>query len=427
MKTTSSYSKNLILFIVVLLQQTTLVRSFVIPSTRTSARGSSIIRSQRQQQSKKQNDNKIRRRNNHDVRRRIPTPSLLNLASDDNENTAEEDVTPPPSSSSSFVMLTNAANSNIGEEENVDEDDRDTKSTSDVQQKQPSWQSPSISKRTVKQRLIFLISDATGVTARSTLLKALTQFDGLYNDDTDTDVDPDADVDDDHHDTHEYHDSNQDDNSVPDGSSSSTSSSSTTRVTIRTRTFTFIRSQSTLTQILQKAKEKDACIIYTFADESLRTYVQEFALANSVPAVDLVGPSLAVLSQFLSKRPLGITPSSLQKNHNSIYLGDSYYRRINAVEFALKADDGQSPWLLQEADIILVGVSRSGKTPCKVFVFILCDVIFLVVLVSHALPVSLSLSLCSIRRVVTNNVFEGCQYTISCRYNTSQRIVRSFY
>lgn len=50
----------------------------------------------------------------------------------------------------------------------------------------------------------------------------------------------------------------------------------------------------------------------------------------------------------------------------SVSLSDSYYRRIAAVEFTLKADDGASPRLLPEADVVILGVSRTGKTPLSV-------------------------------------------------------------
>merc|ERR1711957_841140 len=49
-----------------------------------------------------------------------------------------------------------------------------------------------------------------------------------------------------------------------------------------------------------------------------------------------------------------------------VSLNADYFRRIDAVEFTLKADDGQAPWLLKEADVVIVGVSRTGKTPLSV-------------------------------------------------------------
>jgi len=144
---------------------------------------------------------------------------------------------------------------------------------------------------------------------------------------------------------------------------------------VRTRTFTFVRTETKLSQILRMAKERGACVMYTIAQSQLRVYArEECARVGVTHCVDLIGPSLDVLSEFLEDEPLGIPALFLGGNSRNKQgqqrslsnLGDSYYQRIDAVEFCLKADDGQAPWLLPEADIVLVGVSRSGKTPLSV-------------------------------------------------------------
>eukprot|EP00536_Pseudo-nitzschia_multiseries_P006576 jgi/Psemu1/304255/fgenesh1_kg.142_\ len=143
---------------------------------------------------------------------------------------------------------------------------------------------------------------------------------------------------------------------------------------VRTRTFTFVRSEQALSNILKMAKEKRACVMYTIAKPKLRAHAGEECQKLKLLHVDLIGPSLNTLSEFLDMEPLGIPAlfgSSKRrqgdgKNKSQSNLGDSYYQRIDAVEFCLKADDGQAPWLLPEADIVLVGVSRSGKTPLSV-------------------------------------------------------------
>jgi regulator of PEP synthase PpsR (kinase-PPPase family) len=206
-------------------------------------------------------------------------------------------------------------------------------------------------------KLIFLISDATGVTARSTLLKSLAQFDTCTDDYSYSYNKPDSvDLVDKPSAAANSKNDNDDESLLFGGTCD-----------VRTRTFTFIRSSQALTQILQTAHDKQACVMYTMADPQLRQVAYDFCTKHMIPQVDLMGPSLNVLASFLEKEPLGIpsrfSPRTKRKSH---YLGDSYYKRIDAVEFALKADDGQSPWLLPEADIVLVGVSRSGKTPLSV-------------------------------------------------------------
>jgi len=106
--------------------------------------------------------------------------------------------------------------------------------------------------------------------------------------------------------------------------------------------------------------------MYTLADPVLRQYAMKTCKESGVPHIDLMGPALDVLGGFLEREPQGISGRFETKSPVRRTLGDSYYQRMDAVEFCLKADDGQSPWLLPEADIIIVGVSRSGKTPLSV-------------------------------------------------------------
>lgn len=199
---------------------------------------------------------------------------------------------------------------------------------------------------------IFLISDATGGMSRSILLKSLAQFDTCADEKT-----PYA--------TKGGKSSDDDDEDY---------TSATGTCDVRTRTFTFIRTPQALSQILKKAKERGACVMYTIAKAELRGLAGAECRRLGLMHVDLIGPSLNALSEFLDEEPLGIpalfmgSKSRVEggKSKSLSNLSDSYYQRIDAVEFCLKADDGQAPWLLPEADIVLVGVSRSGKTPLSV-------------------------------------------------------------
>jgi len=207
---------------------------------------------------------------------------------------------------------------------------------------------------------IFLISDATGVMSRSMLLKSLAQFDTCADEKAPYAT--------------KAKSKNDDDDDDDDNDDTSTAGT----CDVRTRTFTFVRSSQAMSQILKTAKEKRACVMYTIADPKLRAHAGEECQKLNLVYVDLIGPSLDALSGFLDEEPLGIPAlfgtrkrqsgkcgeEGKQKPQSN--LGDSYYQRIDAVEFCLKADDGQAPWLLPEADIVLVGVSRSGKTPLSV-------------------------------------------------------------
>mmetsp|Transcript_13229 Transcript_13229/g.27744 ORF Transcript_13229/g.27744 Transcript_13229/m.27744 type:complete len:433 (-) Transcript_13229:150-1448(-) len=224
-----------------------------------------------------------------------------------------------------------------------DEDDEDEEEASCL----PPGRRPAIKR-------IFLISDATGVMSRSILLKSLAQFNTCADEKAPYDTNDKND---------DYDDDGDDEGCASMGACD-----------VRTRTFTFVRSERALSNIIRVAKEKEACVMYTIAKPKLRARAGEECQKLKLLHVDLIGPSLNALSEFLDEEPLGIPAlfgSRNQKGGDGKYksqsnLGDSYYQRIDAVEFCLKADDGQAPWLLPEADIVLVGVSRSGKTPLSV-------------------------------------------------------------
>lgn len=187
-------------------------------------------------------------------------------------------------------------------------------------------------------KVIFIVSDSTGITLKSALTRALAQFDSCSGEEQRFLNVPKC-MGDDEEDEDDF--ANE----------------------ISTRAFTFIRSESAVASIVRKAEEKGAMIVFTIADPVLRDKTMRMSELSGVPCVDLFGPLWYELSDFLESDPAGVPMGPRRPRHA---LSDSYYRRIEAVEFTLKADDGRSPWLLKEADVILVGVSRTGKTPLSV-------------------------------------------------------------
>jgi len=109
-------------------------------------------------------------------------------------------------------------------------------------------------------------------------------------------------------------------------------------------------------RIIFKCRDRNALATFTFADPELRIKTMTLCEKTGVPFVDLMGPMLLRMADFLNIAPIG-TP------RKRVSLNNDYFRRVEAVEYTLKADDGQAPWLLKEADVIIVGVSRTGKTP----------------------------------------------------------------
>lgn len=117
-------------------------------------------------------------------------------------------------------------------------------------------------------------------------------------------------------------------------------------------------------EIVDQAAEQNALIIHTFVDPKLRKAVQLYADGKGVVALDLIGPFIEELAQRLQKEPLG-TPGLYRQLHKS------YFDRIDAMDYALNHDDGRHPEGWRDAEIILLGASRVGKTPLSLYLSVL--------------------------------------------------------
>lgn len=156
---------------------------------------------------------------------------------------------------------------------------------------------------------IFVLSDGTGKTAREALRAALTQF--------------------------------------PE-----------TEVTIEIKPG--IRTREEILQLVQEASRECAFIIHTLVSHGLREYLRETAKLYQIEAIDLMGPLLAQLSAQFSYLPTE-QPGLFRE------LNKAYFQRIEAMEFAFRHDDGQRIDELDNAEIVLVGVSRTFKTPLSIY------------------------------------------------------------
>ena len=113
-----------------------------------------------------------------------------------------------------------------------------------------------------------------------------------------------------------------------------------------------------------QAAEEGALVVHTFVDEGLRLRAQQLSDELALDAVDLVGPLIQPLADKLGQSPLG-KPGLYRQ------LYQSYFERVAAMDYALDHDDGQNPSGWSEAEIILVGASRVGKTPLSLYLSVL--------------------------------------------------------
>lgn len=158
---------------------------------------------------------------------------------------------------------------------------------------------------------IYIVSDGTGRTARQALQAALIQFPDTQNE-------------------------------------------------VSIETFNGIQSIEEIEDILYKAGHEGALVVHTLVTESLRHLMLEASRNYVVETIDLMGPLLFKLSDHLSFQPSGKPGLYHQAN-------EEYFKRIDAVQFAFNHDDGLRSEHLKDAEIVLLGVSRTFKTPVSIY------------------------------------------------------------
>ena len=129
---------------------------------------------------------------------------------------------------------------------------------------------------------------------------------------------------------------------------------------VELRMHTRVRVGEEMRRIVEQAGEQSALIVYTIGSTDAREQLGELVQRNDVKSVDLIGRLMTEVGNYLGQQPAG-APGLLRA------IGDEYYQRIEAVEFMVKHDDGAEPQELPKADLVLVGISRTSKTPLSVY------------------------------------------------------------
>ncbi|KAM0051934.1 putative transferase [Helianthus debilis subsp. tardiflorus] len=126
---------------------------------------------------------------------------------------------------------------------------------------------------------------------------------------------------------------------------------------VYTRLFSGINDLDRLMEIIMQAAKEDAILIYTLADENLAESARRACKSWGVQSTDVLRPITDAIASYL-----GISPSGLPRGApgRRFPLTDTYFKRIDAIEFTIKQDDGAFPQNLHKADIVVAGVSRSG-------------------------------------------------------------------
>jgi len=124
--------------------------------------------------------------------------------------------------------------------------------------------------------------------------------------------------------------------------------------------FSFTRTENQITQILEKAKKNNSVILYTIVNSQLAKFLIKESKNENIPCFGVLGELILNFSKILNKKPLHI-PSGQH------VLDEEYYERVEAIQFTMNHDDGNLSSDIKKSDIVLLGVSRTSKTPTSIY------------------------------------------------------------
>ncbi len=132
-------------------------------------------------------------------------------------------------------------------------------------------------------------------------------------------------------------------------------------VEVEEHTWPLVRTKGQLDKVLEGVRKNRGFVMYTIADKNLRKYLRENCDKLNVPCISVLSRVISDLSSFLDMKTTAHQPG---RQHE---LDEEYFSRVEAINFALVHDDGQSTWDLEEADVVLIGASRTSKSPTSMY------------------------------------------------------------
>ena len=115
-----------------------------------------------------------------------------------------------------------------------------------------------------------------------------------------------------------------------------------------------------ITGLIERGDGREIVVFYTIADQRLAKSLLSFVKDRNIIAVDLIGPAISAIAEASQEAPLEESGLIRRTDKN-------YFARVEAMEFAVDHDDGRNPEQLKDADIVLIGSSRTSKTPLSIY------------------------------------------------------------
>jgi regulator of PEP synthase PpsR (kinase-PPPase family) len=120
--------------------------------------------------------------------------------------------------------------------------------------------------------------------------------------------------------------------------------------------WSMVRTRAQIDRVIAGVEVNRGLVLFTMVNDALRQVLQEGCRRLQAPAIPVLDPVIGALASYLGRESRGLPG----KQH---LLDSEYFARIDAMTFAINHDDGQSTWGINDADVCLVGVSRTSKTP----------------------------------------------------------------
>ena len=133
-----------------------------------------------------------------------------------------------------------------------------------------------------------------------------------------------------------------------------------TKVSPVEHVYPLVRTQKQLDRVLAEIEESPGIVLYTLLDDELITRLEKHCRDLGLPCLSILGPVLQLLQSYLGTE----TSHRVGAQH---VLNAEYFKRIDALNYTMLHDDGQHLEGLEEADVVLVGVSRTSKTPTSIY------------------------------------------------------------
>ena len=124
--------------------------------------------------------------------------------------------------------------------------------------------------------------------------------------------------------------------------------------------YPLVRSQKQLDRVLDEIEEAPGIVLFTLLEKDLVSRLEDKCKAINVPSLSIIGPVMQLFEAYLG----AATTGRVGAQH---VLNAEYFKRIDALNYTMIHDDGQHVEGLEEADVVLVGVSRTSKTPTSIY------------------------------------------------------------